>query len=92
MRPPGGRVADAELDDGVAEQSGDEAGEQEREPDGGAGDGAGLAEEGEDAGADHGADAEEGGAADAQGRRGRTGGAVRGRRRRARRCRCRRVR
>ena len=63
--PAGRRVADAELDDLVAEQRRDEAGEQEREPDRGPRDRAGLAEEREDAGADHGADAEEGGAADA---------------------------
>ena len=60
-----GREAHAELDDGVAEQRGDDPGEQERQPDGGAGDRARLPEQREDAGADHRADAEEGGAADA---------------------------
>ena len=60
-----GGIAHAELDDGVAEQRGDDAGEQEGQPDRGAGDGARLAEQGEDAGADHRADAEECGAADA---------------------------
>ena len=57
--------ADAHLDDGVAEQRGDDPGEEEREPDGRPRDRSGLAEQREDAGADHGADAEEGGAADA---------------------------
>ena len=57
--------ADAHLDDRVAEQRGDDPGEEEREPDGRARDRAGLAEQREDAGPDHGADAEEGGAADA---------------------------
>ena len=60
------READAHLDDGVAEQRGDDPGEEEREPDGRPRDRSGLAEQREDAGADHGADAEEGGAADAQ--------------------------
>ena len=60
------RVADAELDDRVAEQRGDDPSEEEREPDGGARDAARLAEQREDAGADHRADAEEGGAADGQ--------------------------
>ena len=60
------READAHLHDRVAEQRGDDPGEEEREPDRGSGDGSGLAEQGEDAGPDHRADAEEGGAADAQ--------------------------
>ena len=57
------RVAHAELDDGVAEQRGDDPGEEEGEPDGGPRNRAGLAEQREDAGADHRADAEEGCAA-----------------------------
>ena len=60
-----GRIADAQLDDVVAEQRCDDAGEQKREPDRRPGDGSGLAEQREDARADHRADAEESGAADA---------------------------
>ena len=59
-----GREAHAELDDGVAEQAGDDPGEQERQPHGGARDRTRLAEQREDARADHRADTEEGGAAD----------------------------
>ena len=59
------READAHLHHRVAEQRGDDPGEEKREPDRGSGDGSGLAQQGEDAGPDHGADAEEGGAADA---------------------------
>jgi hypothetical protein len=58
-QPSGGRVAHAELDDGVAEQPGDDPGEDERQPDGRAGDRAGLAEQREDARPDHRPDAEE---------------------------------
>ena len=79
--------ADAHLDDGVAEQRGDDPGEEEREPDGRPRDRSGLAEQREDAGADHGADAEEGGAADAHatGRSSAPAVPASGRRRRARR-------
>ena len=65
-KPARGRVANAELHDGVAEQPGDDPGQEERQPDRRAGDDGSLAEQGEDAGPDHRADAEEGGASDAQ--------------------------
>ena len=87
------RVAHAELDDGVAEECGDDAGEEERQPDRRAGDHGRLAEQREDACADHRADAEEGGAADGHAMESSVPAArACGRRRRARRSGCRRAR
>ena len=58
-KPARGRVPDAELRGRVAEQAGDHARDQERQPDRRAGDRARLAEQREDARADHRAEPEE---------------------------------
>jgi hypothetical protein len=59
MIPPDDGKRTPSLTTPVVEQAGDDAGQQERQPDGRPRHCAGLAQEGEDAGADQGADAEE---------------------------------